>query len=161
MRVLSSERVGVGVAESWTPHPRHWQRSPSRLWVPHQLFPGPLPLPMEASPGESTRPMGFGGGRGLVSKLCPTLATPWTVAHQAPLSMGFTRQEHWSGFPCPPPGDLPDPGIKPGSPAFQAVGEVAILSRNTEEGPSPHGLFYGKFSWHLKWLHTYCALCIS
>ena len=41
------------------------------------------------------------------------VATPWTVAHQAPLSMGFSRQEHCSGLPCPPPGDLPDPGIKP------------------------------------------------
>ena len=40
-------------------------------------------------------------------------ATPWTVAHQAPLSMGFFRQEYWSGLPCPPPGDLPNPGIKP------------------------------------------------
>ena len=38
-------------------------------------------------------------------------ATPWTVAHQDPLSMGFSRQEHWSGLPCPPPGDLPHPGI--------------------------------------------------
>ena len=41
--------------------------------------------------------------------------TPWTVARQAPLSMGFSRQEHWSGLPCPPPGDLPDPGIEPRS----------------------------------------------
>ena len=40
-------------------------------------------------------------------------ATPWIVACQAPLSMGFSRQEHWSGFPCPPPGDLPNPGIEP------------------------------------------------
>ena len=46
--------------------------------------------------------------------------TPWTVARQAPLSMGFPRQEYWSGFPCPPPGDFPDPGIKPGSLALQA-----------------------------------------
>ena len=38
--------------------------------------------------------------------------TPWTVAYQAPLSMGFSRQEYWSGLPCPPPGGLPDPGIK-------------------------------------------------
>ena len=43
--------------------------------------------------------------------------TPCTVAHQAPLSMGFFRQEYWNGLPCPPPGDLPDPGIKPISPA--------------------------------------------
>ena len=41
--------------------------------------------------------------------------TSWTVALQAPLSMGFSRQEYWSGLPCPPPGDLPDPGIKPTS----------------------------------------------
>ena len=46
--------------------------------------------------------------------------TPWTVAHQAPLFMGFSRQEYWSGLPCPPPGDLPNPGIKPGSSALQA-----------------------------------------
>ena len=39
--------------------------------------------------------------------------TPWTVAHQAALSMGFSKQEYWSGFPCPPPGGLPNPGIKP------------------------------------------------
>ena len=56
----------------------------------------------------------------LVAKLCPTLTTPWTVAHQAPLSMGFSRQEYWSGLPFPPPGDLPDPGIKLLSPALQA-----------------------------------------
>ena len=40
---------------------------------------------------------------------------PWTAAHQAPLSMRFSRQEYWSGLPCPPPGDLPDPGIEPAS----------------------------------------------
>ena len=39
--------------------------------------------------------------------------TPWTVARQAPWSMGFPRQEYWSGLPCPPPGGLPDPGIEP------------------------------------------------
>ena len=53
---------------------------------------------------------------GLVAKSCPTLATPQTVACQAPLSMGFPRQEHRSGLPCPPPGDFPNPGIKSGSP---------------------------------------------
>ena len=45
-------------------------------------------------------------------------ATAWTVAHQAPLSMGFFRQEYWSGLPFPTPGDLPDPGIKPMFPAL-------------------------------------------
>ena len=47
-------------------------------------------------------------------------ATLWTVAGQAPLSMGFFRQEYWSGLLCPPPGDLPDPGIELGSPSWQA-----------------------------------------
>ena len=47
-------------------------------------------------------------------------ATPWTIAYQAPPSMGFSRQEYWRGLPFPSPGDLPDPGIKLGSPAFQA-----------------------------------------
>ena len=45
--------------------------------------------------------------------------TAWTAARQAALSMGFSRQEYWSGLPCPPPGDLPDPGIEPASPALQ------------------------------------------
>ena len=47
-------------------------------------------------------------------------ATPWTVANQAPLSMGFYRQEYWNGLPFPSSGYLPNPGIKPGSPALQA-----------------------------------------
>ena len=48
------------------------------------------------------------------------LATPWSVACQAPLFMGLSRQEFWSGLPFPSPGDLPNPGIKPRSPALQA-----------------------------------------
>ena len=47
-------------------------------------------------------------------------ATPWTVAHQASPSMGFPRQEYWSGLPSPSPGDLPDPGIEPRSPTLEA-----------------------------------------
>ena len=47
-----------------------------------------------------------------------SFATSWIVAHQAPLSLGFPRQEYWSGLPFPSPGDLPDPGIKPVSPAL-------------------------------------------
>ena len=59
-------------------------------------------------------------GGGLVTKWCPTLVTPWTIACQGPLSMGFSRQEYWSELPFPFPGDLPDPGIEPESPALQA-----------------------------------------
>ena len=46
--------------------------------------------------------------------------TPWTVAYHAPPSVGFSRQEYWSGLPFPSPGDLPNPGIEPGSPTLQA-----------------------------------------
>ena len=56
----------------------------------------------------------------LVTQSCLTLVTAWTVAHQDPVSMGFSRQEYWSGLPFPSPGDLPNPGIELGSPAFQA-----------------------------------------
>ena len=68
--------------------------------------------------------------------------TPWTVSHQAPLSMGFPRQEYWSGLSFPSPGDLPDSGIKPCCPAFQADSLLSeppeklrhIYRRGTEEG---------------------------
>ena len=55
-----------------------------------------------------------------VAQLCLTLVTLWTVAYQASLSMGFSWQEYWSGLPFPSPGDLPNPGIEPRSPALQA-----------------------------------------
>ena len=62
------------------------------------------------------------GGSGLVTKLCPTLATPQTVAHQALLSQGIPRQEYWSGLPFPSLGNLPNPGLQccRQSPALQA-----------------------------------------
>ena len=63
-------------------------------------------------------------------------ATPWIVAHQAPLSMGFSRQEYWGGLPSPSPGDLPNPGIKPGSPALQAD------YLPTELGGKPYSYIY-------------------
>ena len=61
--------------------------------------------------------------RGCVLSLCDRVrlfATLWIVAHQAPLSMRFSKLEYWSAWPCPPPGDLPDPGIEPMSPTLQA-----------------------------------------
>ena len=56
----------------------------------------------------------------LVTSVVPTVWDPVDRSPQAPLSMGFSRQEHWSGLPCPPPGDLPHPGIEPRSPSLQA-----------------------------------------
>ena len=54
---------------------------------------------------------GLIGGGGFITKSCPTLVTWWTVAHQTPLSMGFSRQEYWNGLPFYSPGDLPNPGL--------------------------------------------------
>ena len=70
----------------------------------------------------------FGDYDGLVAKLCPTLVTPSPVASQAPLSMGFSSQEYWSGLTFPTPGDLPDPGIKPRSPTLWADSLLIVSS---------------------------------
>ena len=65
-----------------------------------------------------------------VTQSCLTLATLWTVARQAALSMGFSRQEYWSGMPLPPSGDLPNPGIKARSPALQVNSLLSKPPRN-------------------------------
>ena len=59
-----------------------------------------------------------GGSGGEVPKWCPSLVTPWTVAHRAPLSMEFPRQEYWSGLPFASPGDFPGPVVEPTSPTL-------------------------------------------
>ena len=58
----------------------------------------------------------------VAQSLVSNSATPWSVAYQAPLTVGFSRQEYWNGLPFPSPGDLPNPGIEPGSPTLQADG---------------------------------------
>ena len=74
------------------------------------LKPGSCPQLLPLSPGCAVL------GCSVISNSLPP---PWTIARQVPLSIGFSRQEYWSGLPCPPPGDLPNPGIKPRSPALQ------------------------------------------
>ena len=75
--------------------------------------------------------------------------TPWTVAHQASLSMGFSRQEYWGGLPFPSPGEFPDPGIEPRSPALQVdslpseplgklQGTGLVHGKPDLHGPFPH-----------------------
>ena len=83
----------------------------------------PEALPRNISESASSHPWG-----GYQVFMCAQLlshiqlfATLWTVAHQAPLSLEFSRQEYWNGLPCPPPGDLPNPGIKLESPVFPAL----------------------------------------
>ena len=102
----------------------------------------------------------FYPGGGIVTKSCPTLLTPWNVACQAPLSTGFSRQQYWSGLPFPSPGDLPDPGIEPGSPALQADSLLTELWGKPQNGSfrcwlwiqlSPN-TFILPMSLYLKWL---------
>ena len=86
-----------------------------------------------------------GGGGGLVAKSCPTLATPWTIALQAPLSMGFSRQEYWDGLPFPSPGELLYPGSELRSPALQADSLPTDL-RGKSTGVGSHSLLHALFS---------------
>ena len=90
-------------------------------------------------------------------------ATPWTVAHQAPPSMGFSRQEYWRGFPFPSPGDIPNPWIEPESPLSPAL-QVDLLSHqgslNSERTDCSEGLTKIEGPEHLSG-DTLYALCIS
>ena len=89
--------------------------------------------------------------------------TLWTVARQAPLSMGFSRQEHWNGLPFPSPGDLPDSGIKPKSLTSPALAGGFFATRATWEAPSsntnPNKQAGSGSHLHMKLLSTY-AFCI-
>jgi len=77
----------------------------------------------------------------LVTKSCLTV-TPWTVAHQSPLSMEFSRQEYWSVLPFPSPGDLPNPGIKSMSPALQV--DSLLLSTSKAISDESSGVTKGE-----------------
>ena len=70
---------------------------------------------------------------GLVAQSCPTVCNPWSVIHQAPLSMGFPSQEYWSRLPFPSPGNLPDPVIEPASIVFLHCQAGSLLT--TREAP--------------------------
>ena len=96
------------------------------IWILHQqkcdgvlvpVFFISLMIKLEIIEGNcsSVKPLYCSAAVALVSNISDL----WTVAHQAPQSMPFSRQEYWSGLPCPPPGDLPDPGIEPRSPVLQ------------------------------------------
>ena len=69
------------------------------------------------------------------AQLCPALVTPWTVACQAPLFVGFSRQEYWHGLPFPTPGDFPNPGIKPPSLESPALADRFFTNCTTWEAP--------------------------
>ena len=95
-------------------------------------------------------------------------ATPWTVACQTPLSMGFSRQEYWSRLPFPPPGDLPNPGIEPTSSALErqvlyhwATGEALLILLTPSWNEMLLGndlLLYQSISSHY---HSYALMCFG
>ena len=92
---------------------------------------------------------------------CPTLCDPWTVAPQAPLSMGFSRQEYWSRLPCPSLGDLPKAGIKPVSLSSPALAGVFFTTSTTWETPplitDPINLYLSSGPWGLNKIeHVWC-----
>ena len=87
----------------------------------------------------------YGCGCACTLSRVPLCATPWTVNCQAPLSMGFLRQEYWSGLPFPSPRDLPDPGIEPRPPSLQAD------SLPSEPSGKPIAMGRGKQFWWLYW----------
>ena len=99
------------------PRQEYWSGLP---FPPPGDPPDPGIKPMSSALQVDSLPVGHLGSPGLVVSEVKSLShvrlfvTPWIVAHQAPLSMGFSRQEYWSGLPFPPPGHLPNPGIKPG-----------------------------------------------
>ena len=97
-------------------------------------------------------------------------ATPWTVAHQAPPSMGFSRQEYWSGLPFPSPGDVPNPGIEPRSPALQAdtltsepsgkpVKLVILTTKWESSGEAIHYWEQDLCFSHPSWCWEQCSAC--
>ena len=87
-------------------------------------------------------------------------ATLWTAAHQAPLSLGFSRQEYWSGLPCPPPGDLPNPGIEPTSPASSAL-QVDSLPLSHQGSPAEMCGYGVKYSFSLFPLSAGGGICCA
>ena len=94
-------------------------------WLGPPSFPDKCLICTPTAPTFSLQPQGIPGDVHcavpcLVTQSCLTLCDPMDCTGQAPLSMGFSRQEHWSGLPYPPPGYLPDPGIEPRSPSLQA-----------------------------------------
>ena len=81
--------------------------------------------------------------------------TPYTLAHQDPLSMGFFLQEYWSRLPCPPPGDIPDPGIKPVSPASPAF---QVDSLPAESSGKPIYIQLYKKRYYISTYHIYISI---
>ena len=86
--------------------------------------------------------------------------TLWTIVHRAPLSMGFSRQEHWSGLSCLPPGDPPDPGIKPASLTSSCTGRQVLYNQPLEAQEIAYNLLNPYFG-SLASQHLFSALGIS
>ena len=133
--------LAAHVQNQMKPYTPRWQRrcraTDSELWACCFLSHSPLNFPSQPHPSEIIK-----SKESCVCMLsCFSrvwlFATPRTVARQAPLSMGFSRQEHWNGLPCPPPGHLTNPGIKPASlrsPALAGEGSLPLAPPGKPKG---------------------------
>ena len=143
MKVKSLSRVQL-FATPWTVA---YQAPPSMEFSRQECWSGlPFPSPGDLpDPGIEPRSPACGQTLyrlshqgslcGCVLSRIQLFATPWAVAHQAPLSMGFPKQEYWGGLPCPPSGDLPDPWIKPASLLSSALAGGFFTTSATWEAP--------------------------
>ena len=146
---------------AWLPRLFHlafqWGRLEGPGCCPRDLGRGKEPhcfQPNQGAPEAARQPVlvwhsGFRKAHAQLLSRIQLFATPWTGAHQAPPSMGFPKQEYWSGRPCPPPRGLPDPGIAPGSPVSPAL---AGRFFTTEPPGKPHFREAGKDNYSPPWV---------
>ena len=153
---MGSRTISMWSSSSWTAQPRF--RRLQRNYTQGTLDTSRCELqsiPMVQAEMQAAGRRMMPGESVLAVQACLTICNPWTVAHQAPLSMEFSRQENWSGFPFPFPGALPSPAIKPGSPTlqadslpFEAPGKPQFLQRIKSEARlefTPSNAFLGVF----------------
>ena len=125
--------VGLGFTPAW---PLARDSPPESQCPPLQVGNRTTSLNENACEGQNRE---FGIGRVCMLSHIRFLVTPWIAAHQAPQSMGFSRQEYWSGLPCPPLGDLLHPGIKPASLMSLALAGGFFATSIIWEAPLVHG----------------------
>ena len=120
---------------------RLWGKERNETNSPHALAFGLLVIPLDLKPKCES----------ISCSVVSDSATPWTTARQAPLSMGFTRQEYWSGLPCPPPGDLSDAGVQHTSLMSPALTGRFLSTSSTWEAPSGRATIIQRLDWGWGW----------
>ena len=151
LQYMGSQRVGLGDWETTTIYKKKKKRS-ELPWLNVEKGPKGTPvLPLLCS---------------LLPPLAYSLShvwlfvTPWTTAHQAPLSMGFSRQEYWNGLPFLPPGNPPDPGIKPKSPKSPALVGGFFTTKPSSKRTHPESLYNPRLKYLCRSISGCIVLCV-